>query len=155
LAIAAGRADAVIAGGAEASVVPIAVAGFTNAMALSMKNDPAQSCLPFDKRRDGFVMGEGAGILILEELAHAERRGAKIYAELTGYGNTCDAYHITQPHPEAEGGAMAIRLAAEQAGLGGEGEVLYINAHGTGTPLNDKIETMAIKRRWDRRRKRP
>lgn len=145
LAIAAGRADAIIAGGTEASIVPVAVAGFTNSMALSLKNDPLQSCLPFDARRDGFVMGEGAGILILEELEHARRRNATVYAEITGYGNTCDAYHITQPHPAAEGGAAAIRLAVEQAGLSGD-EVLYINAHGTGTPLNDKTETLAIKR---------
>lgn len=140
-----GYADAILAGGAEASVVPIAVAGFINCMALSTKNDPLNSSLPFDKRRDGFVIGEGAGILVLEEYEHAVSRGAKIYAEITGYGNTCDAYHPTAPHPQARGGAEAIRLAAQEAGIGEE-DILYINAHGTGTPLNDKTETLAIKK---------
>ncbi|QAT49360.1 beta-ketoacyl-[acyl-carrier-protein] synthase II [Caproiciproducens sp. NJN-50] len=140
-----GYADAILAGGAEASVLPLAVAGFINCMALSTKNDPLNSSLPFDKRRDGFVIGEGAGILVLEEYEHAVSRGAKIYAEVTGYGNTCDAYHPTAPHPEARGGAEAIRLAAEESGIG-ETDVLYINAHGTGTPLNDKTETLAIKK---------
>ncbi len=140
-----GYADAIIAGGAEATVNPLAVAGFTNCMALSTKNIPLESSIPFDKRRDGFVMGEGAGVLILEEYEHAKARGAKIYAEVTGYGNTCDAYHITAPHPEAAGGAKAISLAAEEAGLRPEDKV-YINAHGTGTPLNDKCETIAIKK---------
>ncbi|MVB11470.1 3-oxoacyl-[acyl-carrier-protein] synthase 2 [Caprobacter fermentans] len=140
-----GYADAILAGGAEASVVPLAVAGFINCMALSTKNDPLNSSIPFDKRRDGFVIGEGAGILVLEEYEHAVSRGAKIYAEITGYGNTCDAYHPTAPHPEARGGTEAIRLAAEESGIG-EKDVLYINAHGTGTPLNDKIETLAIKK---------
>ena len=140
-----GFADAILAGGAEASIVPLAVAGFTNCMALSEKNDPLQSSIPFDKRRDGFVIGEGAGVLVLEEYGHAVGRGAKIYAEITGYGNTCDAYHPTAPHPEARGGAEAIRLAAEEAGIC-EGDTLYINAHGTGTPLNDRTETLAIKK---------
>lgn len=140
-----GYADAILAGGAEASVLPLAVAGFINCMALSTKNDPLNSSLPFDKRRDGFVIGEGAGILVLEEYGHAVSRGAKIYAEVTGYGNTCDAYHPTAPHPEARGGAEAIRLAAEEAGIG-DADTLYINAHGTGTPLNDKTETLAIKK---------
>lgn len=140
-----GYADAILAGGAEASVVPLAVAGFINCMALSTKNDPLQSSIPFDKRRDGFVIGEGAGILVLEEYEHAVRRGAKIYAEVTGYGNTCDAYHPTAPHPEARGGAEAIRLAAEESGIN-VSDTLYINAHGTGTPLNDKTETLAIKK---------
>lgn len=140
-----GYADAIIAGGAEASVVSMALAGFANMMALSTKNDPQSSSIPFDKRRDGFVMGEGAGILILEEYGHAVSRGAKIYAEVTGYGNTCDAYHITQPHPEALGSAEAIRLAMAEAGITGD-EHLYLNAHGTGTPLNDRIETAAIKK---------
>lgn len=140
-----GYADAVIAGGAEASVIPLAVAGFINCMALSTKNDPLQSSIPFDRRRDGFVIGEGAGILILEEYEHAVKRGAKLYAEVTGYGNTCDAYHPTAPHPEARGGAQAIRLAAGEAGIS-ERDTVYINAHGTGTPLNDKTETLAIKK---------
>lgn len=140
-----GYADAILAGGAEAPIVPIGVAGFINCMALSTTNDPLNSSLPFDKRRGGFVMGEGAGILVLEEYERAVSRGAKIYAEITGYGNTCDAYHQTAPHPEARGGAEAIRLAAEECGLDSE-DVLYINAHGTGTPLNDKTETLAIKK---------
>lgn len=139
-----GYADAVIAGGAEATILPLAVAGFTNCMALSTKNDPLSCCLPFDRRRDGFVMGEGAGALVLEEYEHAVKRGAKIYAEICGYGNTNDAYHVTAPHPDATGGAEAIRLAVEEGGLKPE-ELLYINAHGTGTPLNDKAETKAIK----------
>lgn len=140
-----GYADAILAGGTEASVIPLAVAGFINCMALSTKNDPINSSLPFDRRRDGFVIGEGAGVLVLEEYEHAVSRGAKIYAEITGYGNTCDAYHQTAPHPEARGGAEAIRLAAEEAGIG-KSDTLYINAHGTGTPLNDKTETLAIKK---------
>ncbi|MBW7573004.1 beta-ketoacyl-ACP synthase II [Caproiciproducens faecalis] len=140
-----GYADAILAGGAEATVNPLAIAGFTNCMALSTKNIPEESSIPFDKRRDGFVMGEGAGILILEEYEHAKARGAKIYAEISGYGNTCDAHHITAPHPEAIGGARAISLAMEEAGLQEEAEI-YINAHGTGTPLNDKSETIAIKK---------
>lgn len=139
-----GYADAIIAGGSEATILPLAVAGFTNCMALSTRNDPLACCLPFDKRRDGFVMGEGAGALVLEEYEHAVSRGAKIYAEICGYGNTNDAYHVTAPHPDAVGGAEAIRLAAEEGGWKQE-ELLYINAHGTGTPLNDKAETKAIK----------
>ncbi|PWM23989.1 MAG: beta-ketoacyl-[acyl-carrier-protein] synthase II [Clostridiales bacterium] len=144
-AIAYGYADAIIAGGAEATVTPLAVAGFTNCMALCEGSDPDSASIPFDARRSGFVMGEGAGILVLEEYEHAEKRGAKIYAEITGYGNTCDAYHITAPHPEAEGAARAISLAAAQAGITG-GDGLYINAHGTGTPMNDKAETLAVKK---------
>ncbi|WP_444659043.1 beta-ketoacyl-ACP synthase II [Caproiciproducens sp. R2] len=140
-----GYADVILAGGAEATVNPLAIAGFTNCMALSTKNIPEESSIPFDKRRDGFVMGEGAGILVLEEYGHAKARGAKIYAEVSGYGNTCDAHHITAPHPEAVGGARAISLAMEEAGLQEETEI-YINAHGTGTPLNDKSETIAIKK---------
>ncbi len=140
-----GYADAIIAGGAEATINPLSVAGFTNCMALSTKNIPNESSIPFDKRRDGFVMGEGAGVLILEEYEHAKARNAKIYAEINGYGNTCDAYHITAPHPEAIGGAKAISLAIEEANMQEENEI-YINAHGTGTPLNDKAETAAIKR---------
>lgn len=140
-----GYADVILTGGAEATVNPLAITGFTNCMALSTKNIPGESSIPFDKRRDGFVMGEGAGILVLEEYGHAKARGAKIYAEVGGYGNTCDAYHITAPHPEAVGGARAISLAMEEAGLQEETE-LYLNAHGTGTPLNDKSETLAIKK---------
>ncbi len=138
-----GHADAVIAGGAEATIIPLAVAGFSNMKALSTSDDPNAASLPFDARRGGFVMGEGAGIAVLESYDHALRRGAKIYAEVAGYGNTCDAYHITAPHPEAVGAANAIRLALEEAGYAGER--LYVNAHGTGTPMNDKVETLAIK----------
>ena len=139
-----GYADAILAGGAEAAVNRLSMAGFTNCMALSTKNLPEESSIPFDKRRDGFVMGEGAGVLVLEEYEHAKARGAKIYAEVSGYGNTCDAYHVTAPHPEAQGGAKAITLALEEAGARHE-EKIYINAHGTGTPMNDKAETLAIK----------
>ena len=139
-----GYADAIIAGGAEATINPIAVAGFTNCMALSTRNDPKCASIPFDKRRDGFVIGEGAGILILEEYEHAVKRGAKIYAEIKGYGNTCDAYHVTAPHPEAIGGARAIKQAYEEAAM--PDAKIYFNAHGTSTPLNDKSETLAIKK---------
>lgn len=140
-----GYADAVIAGGAEATVTEISAAGFTNMQALSLVNDPATACLPFDARRSGFVMGEGAGVLVLEEYQHAKARGAKIYAELCGYGSTCDAYHITAPQPEAEGGAMSMKLALQEAQWQ-PGETVYLNAHGTGTPLNDKAETLAVKK---------
>lgn len=140
-----GYADAIIAGGSEASIAPVAVAGFANCMALSARNDPKTACVPFDKRRDGFVMGEGAGVIILEEYEHAKRRNAKIYAEIIGYGNACDAYHITAPHPEAQGAANAIRQAVTEAGFENETH-MYINAHGTSTPLNDKAETLAIKK---------
>lgn len=139
-----GYADAIIAGGAEATINPLAVAGFTNCMALSTKADPAEASIPFDKRRDGFVMGEGAGILVLEEYEHAKARGAKIYGILCGYGNTCDAYHVTAPHPEAEGAAAALKLAMGEASYT-ESDTVYVNAHGTSTPLNDKAETAAIK----------
>lgn len=141
-----GYADAVIAGGAEATINGLAVAGFTNCMALSTKNIPAESSIPFDKRRDGFVMGEGAGMLVLEEYEHAKSRGAKIYGEIAGYGNTCDAYHVTAPHPEAKGAANAMRIALEEAGYQPGRDEVYINAHGTSTPLNDKVETLAIKK---------
>ena len=140
-----GYADAILAGGAEATVNPLAIAGFTNCMALSTKNIPEECSIPFDKRRDGFVLGEGGGILVLEEYEHAKNRGATIYAEITGYGNTCDAHHITAPHPEAKGAANAFSLALEEAGYDGTQSV-YINAHGTSTPLNDKAETLAIKK---------
>ncbi len=139
-----GLADAIIAGGSEATIEPIAVAGFISCMALSLSDDPTRASLPFDKRREGFVMGEGSGILILEEYEHAVNRGATIYAELCGYANTCDAFHITAPNPEAKQSASSIRMTAEQAGIS-PSDCVYINAHGTGTPLNDKIETLAIK----------
>lgn len=139
-----GYADAMICGGAEAPILEIGVAGFTNMMALSQSTDPNAASLPFDARRSGFVMSEGAACLVLEEREHAEARGAHIYGLLAGYGSTCDAYHITAPHPEATGAARAIRQAIEEAG-GSEGRTVYINAHGTGTPLNDTAETKAIK----------
>jgi 3-oxoacyl-[acyl-carrier-protein] synthase II len=139
-----GYADAIIAGGAEATINPRAMGGFINCMALSTTNDPDNSSIPFDKRRNGFVMGEGAGIVVLEEYEHALKRGAKIYCEVSGYGNTCDAHHITAPHPEALGAAETMRLAVEESGLEAD-ENLYINPHGTSTPLNDKAETLAIK----------
>jgi 3-oxoacyl-[acyl-carrier-protein] synthase II len=144
-AIKGGYADAIIAGGAEAAVGPTGVAGFINCMALSSSTDPDAASIPFDKRRNGFVMGEGAGILILEEYEHAKARGAKIYAEMGGYGSTCDAYHMTAPDPEAGGAARAIKDAVREAGMEGETKV-YFNAHGTSTPLNDKSETLAIKK---------
>ena len=138
-----GYADAIIAGGSEAAINPLAMGGFANCKALSEAEDPDAASLPFDKRRGGFVMGEGAGIVVLESYEHAVERGAHIYAELAGYGNTCDAHHITAPAPEGVEGGRAIRLAYEEAGRS-EG-LLYINAHGTGTPLNDSTETRAIK----------
>lgn len=139
-----GQADAIIAGGAEATIIPLAVAGFSNMKALSESTDANAASLPFDARRSGFVMGEGAGIVVLEEYEHACARGAKMYAEICGYGNTCDAYHITAPHPEAAGAAKAFALALREAGW--QGERMYINAHGTGTPMNDQVETLAIKK---------
>lgn len=144
-----GYADAIIAGGTEASIAPLSVAGFTNLTALTTVNDPTCASIPFDKNRSGFVMGEGAGALILEDLESALKRGAKIYGEVVGYGNTCDAYHITAPHPEAISSSLAISLAmaeAETAGVKFEESQIYINAHGTSTPLNDKSETIAIKK---------
>ena len=140
-----GYADAVITGGAEASIVPVGIAGFINMKALSVAEDPNAASLPFDARRGGFVIGEGAAALVLEEYEHAKTRGAKIYGEVCGYGSTCDAYHITAPHPEAEGGARAMKLALDEAGYTGS-ESIYVNAHGTGTPLNDVGETVAIKK---------
>ena len=139
-----GHADAIIAGGAEATILPLAVAGFSNMKALSESEDPNTASLPFDARRSGFVMGEGSGIVVLEEYEHAVSRGANIYAEVAGYGNTCDAYHITAPQDEAVGAANAFRLALEEADW--RGERLYINAHGTGTQMNDRVETLAIKK---------
>ncbi|MBQ8749950.1 MAG: beta-ketoacyl-ACP synthase II [Clostridia bacterium] len=139
-----GYADAIIAGGAEAPICEGAVAGFVNICALTLATDPNEASLPFDKRRGGFVMGEGAVALVLEEYEHAKKRGAKIYGELVGYGTTCDAYHITAPHPEARGGAQAMINAMKEANYK-ESDVVYVNAHGTGTPMNDAIETRAIK----------
>ena len=139
-----GYADAMIAGGAEATVNALAAAGFSTMQALSFSDDPLAASLPFDKRRAGFVMGEGAGVLVLEEYERAKARGAKIYAELSGYGATCDAYHMTAPHPEAEGGARAIADAWKETGL--DTDKIYYNAHGTGTPMNDKAETIAVKK---------
>lgn len=139
-----GRADAVITGGAEAAVCEMAIGGFNNMKALSTSDDPMAASLPFDARRKGFVLGEGSGIMVLESEECARRRGAKIYAEVCGYGNTCDAHHYTAPHPECRGGAQSMRLALEEAGFKAD-EKLYINAHGTGTPLNDKGETKGIK----------
>ncbi len=143
--ILAGDADIVISGGAEATITPLAVAGFTNMKALSRRNDePQRASRPFDRERDGFVMGEGAGIVVLEELEHAMRRGATIYAEIKGYGFSGDAYHITAPHPEGKGQALAMEAAIKMAEIPKE-EYQYINAHGTSTPQNDKFETIAIK----------
>lgn len=140
-----GYADAIVAGGSEAAVNGLCVGGFINCMALSANPDPETACRPFDKNRDGFILGEGAAILILEEYEHAISRGVKIYAEVVGYGNTCDAHHVTAPDPEAEGSARAFREAIKEANLTAE-DVIYINAHGTSTPLNDKTETKAIKK---------
>jgi 3-oxoacyl-[acyl-carrier-protein] synthase II len=139
-----GYADAIIAGASEAPFAPVCFSGFANMTALSTREDPNRCSTPFDKERDGFVMGEGAGIIILEEYEHAVARGAKIYAEIVGYGSTCDAYHITMPDPEGNGAAKAMELAIKEAGINPE-EVSYINAHGTGTPYNDLFETRAIK----------
>ena len=140
-----GKADAMICGGAEASITPLGVAGFASAKALSFRNDsPQTASRPFDAQRDGFVIGEGSGILILETLEHAKNRGAKIYAEIVGYGTTCDAHHITSPSPGGTGGAAAIKLALEDASLEID-KVDYINAHGTSTSANDSNETSAIK----------
>lgn len=140
-----GYAEAMICGGAEASVTPLSVAGFAAARALSTKNDPNIACRPFDKDRDGFVMGEGSGILILESLEHAESRDARIYAEIVGYGMTCDAYHMTSPVPGGLGAARAMELALKDGQLTPE-MISYINAHGTSTPANDVTETAAIKK---------
>jgi 3-oxoacyl-[acyl-carrier-protein] synthase II len=140
-----GDADIMIAGGAEAVMTCMSFAGFGNMRAISTRNDdPERASRPFDKERDGFVIGEGAGIIILEEMSHAVKRGAKIYAELCGIGFTGDAYHITAPHPEGLGMMDAMRLALQDARID-KTEVEYINAHGTSTPLNDKTETLAIK----------
>ena len=140
-----GKADAMVCGGAESAITPLGVAGFASAKALSFRNDdPATASRPFDKERDGFVIGEGSGLLVLETLSHAEARGATILAEIVGYGTTCDAHHITSPTPGGVGGAAAMRLALDDAGLNAE-SIDYVNAHGTSTPANDSNETAAIK----------
>jgi 3-oxoacyl-[acyl-carrier-protein] synthase II len=140
-----GKADAMVCGGAESAITPLGVAGFASAKALSFRNDdPATASRPFDAERDGFVIGEGAGVLVLETLAHAEARGATVLAEIVGYGMTCDAHHITSPSPGGVGGAEAMRLALMDGGID-PGDVDYVNAHGTSTPANDKNETAAIK----------
>ncbi|HOQ67735.1 MAG TPA: beta-ketoacyl-ACP synthase II [Candidatus Atribacteria bacterium] len=140
------EADLMVVVGAEASITPLALAGFCAMKALSTHNDePSRASRPFDRTRDGFVMAEGAAALILEEEERAKKRGARIYAELKGYGSTCDAYHITAPDPEGEGAARSMKVAIEDARLTIE-DIDYINAHGTSTPLNDKVETMAIKK---------
>ena len=139
-----GYSDAVISGGTEAAICASAIAGFVNMQALSTSNDPNAASLPFDKRRGGFVIGEGAVALVLEEYEHAVSRGANIYGEICGYGSTCDAYHITAPHPEARGGSKAMKDALKEADYT-EDDTVYVNAHGTGTPMNDVLETLAIK----------
>lgn len=139
-----GRADAIITGGSEAAVIPIAIAGFANAKALTKSEDPKYASLPFNKNRGGFVIAEGAAMLILEEYEHAKARGAEILGEICGYGNTCDAHHVTAPRPDGKTQAAAIRMALDEAGYTPD-DVLYINAHGTGTPLNDVSETAAFK----------
>ncbi|HIU51346.1 MAG TPA: beta-ketoacyl-ACP synthase II [Candidatus Merdicola faecigallinarum] len=140
-----GYEDVVLAGGTEGSITPTGIAGFTNIKALTQETNKNRASIPFDKERSGFVMGEGAGIIVLEELEHAKARGAKIYAEIVGYGATSDAYHITSPSPDGEGAARAMQRAMNEANIKPE-EVTYINAHGTSTHLNDAGETLAIKR---------
>ena len=139
-----GYADAVLTGGTEAAISPMAVAGFANMKALSTAEDPDQAALPFDKRRNGFVMGEGAAVLVLEEYEHAVARNAEIYGEICGYGSTCDAYHMTSLDPDGMQGSRAMQDAMREAGYT-EQDVVYINAHGTGTPMNDSTETRTIK----------
>ena len=139
-----GYQDVVLAGGTEAGITPLSIAGFTNIKALTKEEDKTRASIPFDKERSGFVMGEGAGVLVLEEYEHAKKRGAKIYAEIVGYGATSDAYHITSPAPGGEGGARAMKIAMEEGKVKPE-EITYINAHGTSTHLNDSYETQAIK----------
>lgn len=139
-----GDADAMITGGAEAPITNMSIAGFCSAKAVTHNEDPSTASRPFDANRDGFVMGEGSGILILESLESAQARGAHIYAEIVGYGASGDAHHITAPAPGGEGGARAIQMALDDAGLGPD-EIQYVNAHGTSTPMNEKFETMAIK----------
>lgn len=139
-----GYSDIIIAGGTEAPITKSGVSGFTNMKALNSLNDVNRASIPFDKERSGFVIGEGAGILIIESLEHAQKRGAKIYGEIVGYGSNCDAYHITSPAPNGEGAKKAMKLAIDEAGIKPE-DIGYINAHGTSTPYNDKFETLAIK----------
>ncbi len=139
-----GYEDAFVCGGTESCITPLGVAGFQNMKALSTSEDPKRASIPFDKDRNGFVIGEGSGIVVLEEYEHAINRGAHIYAEIVGYGSNCDAYHITSPAPDGSGGAACMQLAIDDAGIEKE-EIGYINAHGTSTVLNDKYETAAIK----------
>src|SRR5699024_2137395 len=142
--IARGQADMMITGGTEAPITNMGVAGFQAARAVSLSDDPENASIPFSADRNGFVMGEGAGVLVIEELEHAKARGAKIYAEIVGYGTTGDAYHVTAPAPEGEGGQRAMKEAMKDAGIDIT-DVEYINAHGTSTPFNDQFETKAIK----------
>ena len=139
-----GYQDVVLAGGTEAGITPLSIAGFTNIKALTKSEDKNRASIPFDKERSGFVMAEGAAVIVLEELEHAKKRGAKIYAEIVGYGATSDAYHITSPAPGGEGGARAMKIAMEEGKVNPE-DITYINAHGTSTHLNDSCETQAIK----------
>lgn len=141
-----GDADIMVAGGSEAAITPLGFAGFCAMKAMSTRNDaPSRASRPFDKGRDGFIMGEGSGILVLETLEHARARGARIYCEICGYGSSCDAFHITQPDPEGRGLSLAMTMAIKDAGIALE-EIDYINAHGTSTPYNDRFETMAVKK---------
>lgn len=140
-----GYADVMVCGGAESCITEFGIGGFTALKALSESTDPMRASIPFDKERNGFVMGEGAGILVLEELEHARARGARIYGEIAGYGTNCDAYHVTAPSPDGSGAAECMRLAMADAGITPE-QITYINAHGTSTPLNDSSETMAVKK---------
>lgn len=141
-----GYADGIIAGGTEAPINRLSIAGFANAKALTKSEDPNAASLPFDSRRAGFVIAEGAGIVLMEEYEHAKRRGATIYAEVCGYGNTCDAHHVTAPHPEGTYAAKAIKMALDESGYQDGKDLLYVNAHGTGTALNDSSETAALKK---------
>ena len=140
-----GYADAIITGGAEASVHPLAIGGFANSKALTRTDDPTKASIPFNINRSGFGMGEGAGVLIFESLENAQKRGAKIYAEVCGYGNSCDAHHYTAPRPDGIPASRAMKQSLDEAGFDAEKDTLYINAHGTSTPLNDKTETAVIK----------
>ena len=144
-----GYQDIMITGGAEASITPLAMAGFQSMRALYTGNDIERASIPFDAKRSGFVMGEGAGILVLEEYQHAKKRGAKIYGEIVGYGMSCDSHHITAPLEDGSGAASAMTLAMQDAGINRD-QIDYINAHGTSTPLNDKAETIAVKKAFER-----